>query len=155
MPELQSRDEFAVIGIAVRTSNEAEMRSSDARIPALWNEYFATGVTARIPNKTPDQSTFAVYTEYESDHTGLYSLVLGQQVSSLNQIPDTMVGLKIPAGRYLVFSADGPVPDAIVAAWREIWTYFQGNPDYKRAYSSDFEVYGTVPNTAEIFIALA
>jgi predicted transcriptional regulator YdeE len=155
MPELQSRDEFAVIGITVRTSNEAEMRSSDARIPALWNEYFAAGVTARIPNRTPDQSTFAVYTEYESDHTGPYSLVLGQQVSSLDQIPDKMVGLNIPAGRYLVFSADGPVPDAIVAAWREIWTYFQDNPHYKRAYSSDFEVYGTVPNTAEIFIALA
>src|SRR5215469_13443289 len=131
MPELRIRDEFSVIGIGVRTSNAAEMSGSDARIPALWNDYFATAVPARIPNKGPDQSTFAVYTEYESDHTGLYSLVLGQWVSSLDQIPDGMVGLKIPASRYLVFSADGTVPDAIVAAWREIWTYFQVNQNYK------------------------
>jgi len=154
MPELRIINEFAVIGIGIRTSNAAEMTGSNARIPGLWNDYFSAAVPAAIPNKKADQSTFAVYTDYESDHAGLYSLVLGRKVSSLDEIPDGMVGLKIPSGRYLAFSADGPVPDAIVAAWREIWTYFQENPQHTRAYCSDFEVYGTAPDTAEILIGI-
>jgi predicted transcriptional regulator YdeE len=127
---------------------------SEAKIPGLWNDYLGGGVPARIPNKAADQSNFAVYTSYESDHSGPYTLVLGQQVGSLDLIPDGMVGLKIPAGHYLVFNADGPLPDAIVATWKEIWTYFQDNRHYKRAYSSDFEAYGAAPNSAEIFIAV-
>src|SRR5215469_1456275 len=117
MPELRTRNEFSIIGIGARTSNPAEMSGSGAKIPGLWNDYFAKGVAARIPNKLEDQSTLAVYTDYEGDHTGIYSIVLGQQVSSLGEVPDGMMGLKIPAGRYLVFPADGPVPEAIIAAW--------------------------------------
>lgn len=153
MPELRTRDEFAVIGIAARTSNPTEMSGSEAKIPALWNDYFASGAAARIPNRLGDQSTVAVYTNYESDHTGAYTLVVGQQVSSLEEIPGGMLGVKIPAGRYLVFQAEGPVPESIIAAWTNIWTYFQDSREYKRAYSSDFEVYRNA-NTAEIFIAI-
>ena len=154
MPELRIINEFAVIGIGIRTSNAAEMTGSNARIPGLWNDYFSGAVPSTIPNKEADQSTFAVYTDYESDHTGLYSLVLGRKVRGLDEIPGGMVGLKIPSGRYLAFSADGPVHDGIVAAWREIWTYFQQNPQHARAYSSDFEVYGTAKDTAEILIGI-
>jgi predicted transcriptional regulator YdeE len=153
MPELRTRDEFAMIGIGTRTSNTAEMSGSEAKIPTLWNQYFTTGVPDKIPNKSTDQSTLAIYSDYESDHTEAYSLVIGRQVSTLGEIPEGMIGLKIRAGRYLVFSADGPVPEAIIAAWARVWAYFQENTEYTRAYSSDFEIYGA-DNTAEIFIAV-
>jgi predicted transcriptional regulator YdeE len=154
MPELRTRDEFAVIGIGTRTSNTTETSGSEAKIPGLWNEYFVTVVPDRIPNKSKDHSTLAVYTNYESDHTQAYSLVVGRQVSTLEQIPEGMIGLRIPAGRYLVFSANGPLPEGIVAAWARIWEYFQENREYTRAYSSDFEIYGIDSNSAEIFIAV-
>src|SRR5262249_25635844 len=152
MPELRTRDEFAVIGIAARTSNSAEMSGAEAKIPGLWNDYYASGVADRIPNRVEDQSTLAVYTDYETDHNGPYSLVLGQQVSSLEEVPDGMVGLEIPAGRYLGFPAEGPVPESIIAAWRDIWSYFQDSREFARAYTNDFEIYKN--NTTEIFIAI-
>jgi len=155
MPEIRQMSEFALIGIKTSTSNQDEMSGSNARIPGLWNDYFRKGVSSRIPNKLSGGSTFAVYTDYESDHNGRYSLVLGEPVSSLQEIPDGMVGITVPAASYLVFSAEGPVPESIVTAWGEIWSYFQGNQKETRAYSSDFELYRSDANDgAEIFIAI-
>ena len=154
MPDLRTKPEFAVIGIATRTSNTNEMQESQARIPALWGEYFAGNVSARVPNRSPEEATVAVYTDYESDHTGAYSLVVGRQVSSLDQVPQGMVGITVPAGSYLVFSAEGPVPEVVVDAWKRIWTYFEERPEYKRAYCSDFEVYRNDGTGLDIYIGV-
>ena len=99
-----------------------------------------------------------VYTDYESDHTGAYSLIVSAEVSSLDSVPEGMIGLTIPASKNLVFPAGGPVPDAIIQAWQNIWNHFSQSSEYRRAYTTDFEAYKWNPETqqteAEIHIAM-
>lgn len=55
---------------------------------------------------------------------------------------EAVVSVTIPTGTYLVFSAQGKMPDIVVDAWEKIWAYFN-DPECKRVrlYEVDFEHY--------------
>ena len=55
-----------------------------------------------IPNQQAKE-TFAFYSNYESDETGTYTFTIGMPVSSLEDVPETMTTLIIPAATYAVF----------------------------------------------------
>lgn len=84
---------------------------------------------------------------------GPYSLLAGAEVADLQSVPHGMVGLTIPAGRYLVFTAQGPMPHALIETWSVIWRYFSQGSQYARAYSADFELY-RAPEQVDIHIAI-
>ena len=69
-----------IVGIACRTSNAPEAASHD--IPRLWDRFYRENVMKKVQNKISDE-VLALYCDYESDHTGPYSLVIGCLVSSL------------------------------------------------------------------------
>ncbi len=122
-----------IIGIKTKTTNEDGQAQTD--IPLHWEKFFDDEVLEKIPNKL-SSNLFSIYTEYEGDFTKPYSYILGCEVSTLDQIPPGMVGLKIPAGPYAVFNAKGEFPSAVVQTWVAIWS-----SDLNRAYTSDFEIY--------------
>ncbi len=70
---------FAVIGISARTNNIAET-GTNGEIPKLWQRLFMEGLLNRIPGRS-DESIVAVYTNYASDATGEYTVVLGERLS--------------------------------------------------------------------------
>ncbi|RYD69343.1 MAG: AraC family transcriptional regulator, partial [Sphingobacteriales bacterium] len=78
------------------------------------------------------------YTDYESDYTGKYTAIIGQRVSTLNIIPDGLVGREITNEKLLKYKAKGEMPQAVVAIWKEIW---EDNIALYRTYNADFEVY--------------
>ena len=57
------------------------------------------GIAEKIPNKI-DQSILSIYTNYEGDHTQPYDTILGCKVSSLQEIPEGMVGQSFNGGTY-------------------------------------------------------
>jgi len=138
-PNLTARAEMKVIGVEVRTSNEREANPATARIPGLWGRFLEENLMEKIPDRKDTGVVLGVYTNYERDHTGLYSLVLSAEVTRLDCVPEGLVGLTIPAAQYLVFPARGPIPDAIIATWQRIWSYFASSSEYQRAYTADFE----------------
>ncbi len=150
--ELITIEEFFIIGLSIRTTNENEQSATD--IPALWNKFMSENTIENIPNKI-DSSIYAVYAEYEKDYTKPYTTILGCKVSSLENIPTGMIGKTIAKETYKQFTAKGKLADGIVIQkWIEIW-----NTDLKRKYTADFEIYGekaSNPENAEvpIFIAL-
>jgi predicted transcriptional regulator YdeE len=157
-PKLVIREEIKLIGIAVRTTNKQEMDPATAKISGLYGRFFQEQIADNIPNKTPLAATVAVYTKYESDHSGAYDLIVGRAVNSLGSIPEGMTGVTIPAGRYLLFNANGPMPKALIDTWEHILTWFP--PTYspkssklQRAYTTDYEVQ-TGNDRAEIYIAV-
>jgi predicted transcriptional regulator YdeE len=96
-----------------------------------------------------------VYTAYESDHTGEYSLVVGAAVHSAADVPDALVSVILPSATYLVFTAEGPMPDALIRTWMDIWRYFSDNVQYRRAYTADFERYDKrEPARVDVYVAL-
>jgi len=129
------------VGIEVRTNNALEMDSSKARIPSHWQRFFQEGTAGRIPNTIPHSVPLGIYTDYESDYRGTYSLIAGVETIDLHSIPNGMRGLTVPGGEYLIFSANGQMPRALIETWTFIWNYFSENSRYERTYTTDFERY--------------
>lgn len=146
-------NEIHAVGIGARTTNEQEFDRNSAKIPGLWNNFLAEGMAEKIPNKEEPARLMGIYTNYESDHTGEYELILASAVTSLEDIPEGMAGVTIPAGGYLVFQARGQMPNAVIQAWQYIWDYFPGDSDYERVYTADFELYKG-DSEADIHIAV-
>ena len=142
---------FNVIGIYVRTTNENGQSSQD--IPALWNRFIAEGIATQIPNKI-DDSLYCIYTDYEKDHTKPYTTILGCKVTSLDEIPDGMVGKFFEETVYKKHVAKGNILQGLVYhEWIKIW-----NSDLDRRFTADFEVYGKKaqnPENAEVDIFVA
>lgn len=128
-------ESFKVIGITVRTTNENGQAAQD--IPQLWGRFMAEGILEKIPHKI-DDSILSIYTNYESDHTKPYDTIIGCRVSSLNIVPEGMVGRSFDGGTYTKFVSKGDLTkDAVYNTWKEIW-----NTDLNRTYKADFDVYG-------------
>lgn len=149
--ELITIEEFFIIGLSIRTTNENEQSAAD--IPVLWNKFMTENTIENIPNKI-DNSIYSVYTEYEKDYTKPYTTILGCKVSSLDNIPAGMTGKTIAKETYKQFTAKGNLADGIVIQkWIEIW-----NTDLNRKYTADFEIYGekaSNPENAEVPIFIA
>lgn len=153
-PERTSLGELKLVGTPVRTTNEAEMNPDIAKIPANWQRFWQEDLSAQIPNAVEPNVVYGSYSDYETDHTGEFIQVVGVQVSSLDEIPDGMVAVHIPAQDYLVFPARGEMPQIIGETWGAIWEYFSENKAVERAYSADFEKYRPDGSGADIFIAI-
>ena len=152
-PKWTNVAERKVAGIEIRTTNQAEMNLSTAKIPSLWGRFYQEKIQERMPGKKMEAQILGVYSKYASDHSGPYSLLAGVEVSTLNVLPQGTTGITIPAGNYLVFTAHGSMPQALIQAWGTIWEYFSGDPKYQRAYTFDFELY-QAPDRVDIHIAV-
>lgn len=152
-PRIIQRNETKVIGLEIRTSNEIEAQPAQSRIPEAWKKF--DEMKDGIPDRTNTHFAFGLYSDYESDNKGLYSLAACSEVRALDRVPKGMVGKIIPPGRYLVFTAKGEMPRAIMSTWEGIWKYFSNGTSYKRTFTADFEVYDKQrPDDAEIYIAI-
>jgi predicted transcriptional regulator YdeE len=144
-------ESFSVIGISIRTTNENGQSIRD--IPALWNKFMTEDISKKITNRI-DDTIYSVYTEYEKDHTLPYTTILGFRVDHVDSIPDGLVAITIRKGKYVKYVAEGDLSNGIVYdTWMKIW-----NSTIKRAYTSDFEVYGQRaqdPSNAEVEIFIS
>lgn len=149
--EKLNMEPFNVIGISVRTTNENNQAATE--IADLWGKFMTEGVLEAIPNKI-DNTVYSIYTDYESDHTKPYSVVLGCKVENLDEIPDGMTGKLIEGGNYVKLSAKGNLAEGlIIKKWIEIW-----GMDLNRVFTADYEVFGEKaqnPADAEIDFLIA
>jgi predicted transcriptional regulator YdeE len=152
-PKLVTHEATIVVGIELRTSNAAEADPEKGGIASLWARFYREDVLSKIPRKTTPVMPMGVYTDYESDHTGPYRLLAGAAVEKGAPVPDGFGRATIPAGRYLLFKAEGDMPRVVIETWEAIWDYFSKPSGYARAYTADFERYPG-PKEIEIHIAV-
>jgi len=116
MPNIQKVDiESKIIkGLQVRTKNSDEMNTNTQKIAPLWERFFQEV----LPNLAEASTVYGVYLNYESDVMGEYDLLVGTK-----ELEDggELLSVTIEAGRYLVFSAKGELPQAIIEAWQQVW----------------------------------
>jgi predicted transcriptional regulator YdeE len=79
---------------------------------------------------------YCVYCEYESDHNGPYTVVIGCAVDPDVAVPEGIKKVTIDAGNFVVCEAKGELPNSVFAAWAEIW-----NAPLERRYQADFDRY--------------
>lgn len=108
---------------------------------------------AAVPvDYTNGERVYGVYGNYESDHTGKFTVLAGFDGLSFPSNAN-IEKVTIPAAQYLVFSHKGEMPQIAIDAWTEVWNYFSnGKVAHQRLYSTDFEYY---PNGNEIEVHIA
>ena len=127
--------------MATRTTNIAESSPSAAKIPSLWGRFTNEGWSQRLEALGGFGPTIAVYSAYESDVSGSYQLLLGRRVHSTAAVSSPVQVVTAPPGPYLVFQCIGPLPQAVIDGWRDVWVYFENAHGARRAYTYDFEIY--------------
>jgi predicted transcriptional regulator YdeE len=152
-PKLVEVRAFTVAGITVRTRNADESDGDRAKLPAHWGRFFKDRVAERVDDRIPESPIFGVYSRYESDRHGLYDLTAGVGVASSASHAPRVDYVDVHGGRYLVFEAHGPLPDAVIDGWKAVWNWFDASTEYKRAYTTDFEAYRG-PDDVAIHIAV-
>lgn len=116
-----------------KTSNENGQSSIDCG--NLWQHFEKGKISESIPQKLTN-SIYAVYFNYEGDHTQPFSYFIGCLVASSATTPEGLNSLIIPPQKYSKIIAKGKMPDCMAEAWKSIWS-----SEINRAYSYDFEVY--------------
>lgn len=127
---------FKIIGISTRTTNKDNQAQQD--LGNLWGQFFAENVFDKIPNKASHE-ILAIYTDYKSDFTEDYTTIIGVPVSTLDGIPEGLIGREFQSETFQQFSAKGEMPHAVLQTWMDIWNK---DKELNRKYTYDFEVYG-------------
>ncbi len=143
------------VGVTVRTRNADEMNPATARIPTLWQRFYRDGIAQHIPARQDQDGAYGVYFDYAGERHGDYSVLAGCTVD-VSARRDGLHTVVTTHADYLVFPAQGPMPQAIVETWQRIGDYFERNPTPTRAYTVDFERYDlTDAQHADIYIAVS
>jgi predicted transcriptional regulator YdeE len=96
----------------------------------------------KIPQRKNPGTTYCVYTDYDSNYTGAYTYFIGEEVLSLDDIPERLETLTIPSQNYIKFTTNpGPMPDVVKGTWQKIWEMSSKDLGGTRRYRADFEVY--------------
>ena len=144
---------LACSGISVRTTNIAETSHDTAKLGRLWQKFYQNHVS----HLEEGEDIYGVYHNYESDDVGAFDVVASWKTSS-EQDPaqdkfdndatltvsgaSNVVTVTIPAGKYLVFSEQGKMPNTVIEAWEKVWAYFNNlSCEHTRSYDVDFEHY--------------
>lgn len=149
-PTLVSAEPFTVSGLSVRTVNRDEADPSLAKLPGLWGTFYGQQLPGKIPNRRADSLVYGIYSDYESDGSGPYTVTAGVRV---NLPASDYSSVAVPGGRYLVFESHGAMPQAVIDAWMAIWQWFAQTREYKRAFATDYEEYRG-PDRVAIYISV-
>lgn len=143
---------FKLVGLQLqhKTSNANGKSAQDCG--ALWQRFEKEKIATQIPDKL-NEALYAVYFDYEGDHSQPFGYFIGCRVAQDAPVPPGLISLTIPDQQYIKVVAKGKMPDCMANAWRQIW-----KTDYMRAYGYDFEVYDRRShdwNDAEVDIYLS
>jgi DNA-binding transcriptional MerR regulator/predicted transcriptional regulator YdeE len=137
VPEIMDVEEFRVIGLElVTTDRDGE---GFARIPGFEEEYIAQGAADRIPNRARPGLRYGISTRHSGEN---YSFISGEEVSSLEEIPQDMTGELIPAGKYAVFTVrGGPLPYKVIETIIYIYQSWLPASEYQWVKRPGFHLY--------------
>ena len=130
-PTIKYINSFTVTGLTVRTQNSDEFNQHTAKLPKLWQQFYSSKFT-------PGATLYGVYSDYEADANGLYSVTAG--VADDNQDNETS-SVIVNSGNYLVFKGKGAMPQVVIETWKRVWDYFMKESEYQRSFMTDFEEY--------------
>lgn len=127
--EIVELDEKKVVGLCGRTSNDSPDMMSI--IGGLWGELYS-GTYESIQNKVNDKRIGA-YTEYDQ---GMYTSVIGCEVSEFNQVPVNTREYIVPKGKYARFVLKGNLHQIVSEFWKNLESV-----ELERNFKFDFEEY--------------
>lgn len=131
--EIVTLEEKTVAGLTARTNNASP--DMVQVIGGLWQQFYADGVQAQLPNKM-NEKALGIYTDYEENENADYTIMVASEIANTNTLPDGVVKRVIPAGNYAKFVVKGHMQKAVAEFWQKLWMM-----DLPRAFTYDFEEY--------------
>lgn len=156
LPQLERVEPLKVAGISVRSRIRLEMNPETAKIPELYQKFETDDVARLISQPIRPDRRIAVYADYESDQSGEFTTLLGQQVDPEAEVPDQLDSVRIDGGSYLHFVGEGSERAQVVRdTWEHVWKHFEENTTHTRAYDTDFEIHDLArPGKIDLFISV-
>lgn len=138
---------ITLIGIDTRTNNfKYETGPMTSKIGPCAQRYGQEQIFNQITNRKKPNTTYCVYTDYESDHAGDYTFFIGEEIDE--DVAESYVpgeGLKklvIPAQNYAKFTTEsGQMPFVVLSAWQKIWQMTPENLGGTRSFKTDFQIH--------------
>lgn len=133
-PRIAHRSAFNVVGMA-----EHFTPATSSRIPELWTRFVARLDEIPFRHGT-DTYGLCVDADPAGGEEAGFTYVAGVEVARIDAIPDGMMALTVPAGRYAVFTHRGHIsrlPDTV----KQIWGRWLPASPYRHVRRPDFEHY--------------
>lgn len=123
---------MVIAGISTKIEDPAQ---ASQQIAALWEQFWKDNLPAQITNRS-NNTIYTIYHQYAGDHHQPYTATIGYRINKIEDLPACFKFVIIPQQHYLVFTASGTLPEAVLKTWKKIW---QAN--LQRSYTFDFEIY--------------
>ncbi|UHA73213.1 AraC family transcriptional regulator [Paenibacillus sp. 481] len=133
------RDAFQVIGIK-RTVSFGQECAGTPNIGQFWGEAHANGTVDQLTGLINGQlkGLLGITENYNTaDSTIDYWIAAEHQ----GTVPAELASLHFPASKWVVFEISGPVPAALIEAWKKIYSEWFPSNGYEPAEIAPLEVY--------------
>jgi len=124
---------MTIAGLSIMTDNEKGAED----INALWERFFQDQVGQKLETIKENDFIYAIYSDYEGDHTQPYRFTLGYKIKDGETAPNEFHSLTTETADYAMLAAAGEQPKALIEAWTSIW-----QSDLDRRFQTDMEIYG-------------
>lgn len=148
--KMVEREKFQIVGIKKEFS--LLMKENQTGIPKMWDKVNHEGTDEQLfkLNNGPVEGVLGVCVKKDSRSMD-YWIGTAHEGSA----PDGLLTLDIPASKWAIFEVNGPMPDAMQKAWKQIFSEWFPSCDYVHAGTPELEVYSSDdPSSPDLYSEL-
>ncbi|MCA1065872.1 AraC family transcriptional regulator [Rossellomorea sp. AcN35-11] len=134
--KIVDKEAFHVIGKGKRVSTANGQNTKD--IPLFWDEVNSTDLDKKMCDAAGNDEMVGICMEFDHPNEE-FTYFIGAEEKSENE--HTLEGKDIPAATWAVFESIGPMPHAIQAVWKRIFSEWFPSTGYEHAGGPEFELY--------------
>jgi len=139
------KEAFTVVGKTIRVSTE-NCEDGELQIPRFWQECNANGTTGRLASLSRDGHLLGICLDMRQDQEE-FTYMIGAE-SRPNADASGFEKREIPASTWAVFTAVGPVPEAVRNVFQRIFQEWFPSTGFEHAGKPEFERYPDGDTTA-------
>ena len=141
--EIVEIKEKTLVGFKTRVKDDETMSE---KISNLWKKLYSEKGAKNIENRINDNA-IGVYYNYSNENGFEYDCLTGCEVKdTVEKIPEDMIKIQIPEGKYAKFVITGNPEKAVGEFWNKFWKELSKDFSGNRRYTYDFEEYITKDN---------
>ena len=136
--EIVEIKEKTLVGLKARIKEE---KTAHDTIWNLWKDLYSEKGVKNVKDRK-NGNLMGVYYNYGNENGFAYDCLTGCEVKdTIDKIPEDMIKIQIPEGRYAKFVIFGDPVKAVGEFWYKFWEEFGKEKSDIRNYTYDFEEY--------------
>ena len=141
--EIVEIKEKTLVGFKTRVKDDETMSE---KISNLWEKLYSEEGAKNIKDRI-NNNAIGVYYNYSNENGFEYDCLTGCEVKdTIDKIPENMIKIQIPDGKYAKFVITGNPEKAVGEFWYKFWEELADDFSDNRSYTYDFEEYITKDN---------